>query len=692
MTWKDPAEPLRLNRPAKLAGEARYYFGLPVASGSVRWRVTRTPQYFWWSFWSSGNPAARTQTVASGVSALKPDGSFEVAFTPAADERLGKSSKDLTYTYAVDADVSDEGGETRSASRSFRLGFVSVEARLVDPPGFLLASRPGRFRVSRTNLDGTARAGKGSWRIVALEQPARASLPADLPPSGTSRGTVARGRGSAVSSPRIPSGNEFRTPGDALRPRWDTAYDPAAVMRLWKDAKEVSRGEIAHDAQGEALIEVGGLPAGAYRLYYSTVDDFGAVFEMPREFLVASQETPLALPAVLAVESATVTVGGTARFLVTTGLPDQTLFFDVYSAGRRVERRELSDRSPALVEIPVAEKDRGGFSVKLSALRDHQWMTLTQSVFVPWDNKQLKVSFATFRDTLRPGARETWRVRVEGPKGSKGEVRAAELLAYMYDRSLDAFVKHVPADPFALYPNRTGVDWSQPNLAEAWFQFLRESFPALPDYPRLRPDALKSFGGFAIGGPGRRGVLGGVAGVAAGVAGDMMMKTASVEVAASPQALLSGSLMQREGGIPAPAAAIPLRSEFAETAFWQPHLLTGADGSAAIEFTVPDSVTSWNVFVHAVTRDWKAGAIEKQAKSVKDLMVRPYVPRFLREGDAAELKVVVNNASAKPMAGAVAIDILDPDTNASALSAFGVAAEKASLPFAVEAGRGTTFA
>ena len=43
VTWKDPSEPLRLNRPARLAGEARYYFGLPVASGTARWRVTRTP-------------------------------------------------------------------------------------------------------------------------------------------------------------------------------------------------------------------------------------------------------------------------------------------------------------------------------------------------------------------------------------------------------------------------------------------------------------------------------------------------------------------------------------------------------------------------------------------------------------------------------------------------------------------------
>ena len=52
---------------------------------------------------------------------------------------------------------------------------------------------------------------------------------------------------------------------------------------------------------------------------------------------------------------------------------------------------------------------------------------------------------------------------------------------------------------------------------------------------------------------------------------------------------------------------------------------------------MPDSVTSWNVFVHAVTRDWKAGSVQKEAKSVKELMVRPYVPRFLREGDRADV-------------------------------------------------------
>ena len=134
-------------------------------------------------------------------------------------------------------------------------------------------------------------------------------------------------------------------------------------------------------------------------------------------------------------------------------------------------------------------------------------------------------------------------------------------------------------------------------------------------------------------------------------------------------------------------AAVPLRSNFSETAFWQPHLLTGADGSAAVEFTVPDSVTSWRVFVHGVTRDLMGGRLEKEARTVKDLMVRPYLPRFFREGDTAELRVMVNNAGDKPFSGEVALEIFDPSTNENLAPAFGLPEKVPGRPFTRQARR-----
>jgi len=331
--------------------------------------------------------------------------------------------------------------------------------------------------------------------------------------------------------------------------------------------------------------------------------------------------------------------------------------------------------------------------VKLTVLRDFQLVTLTQTVFVPWDDEELRVSFATFRDRIRPGQRETWTVKVEGPKGAPLENAAAELLAYMYDRSLDAFVPYQPASVLALYPNRTGIAWSRATLGQNHFQHVTGSYPSLPDYPGLRPDQLKLYGGYALGGPGRRGMY---AMSKAGAATDLA--AAAPMPASAPAQAMEERERKDEGDVAGDKRnfadiafvepAKEIRSNFSETAFWKPHLLTGPDGSASIEFTVPDSVTSWNVWVQAVTKDLKAGALSKETKSVKELMVRPYVPRFLREGDLAELKVVVNNASDKGMSGKVTLDILDTVTNASALADFGLSPEKASQPFSAAAGAG----
>ena len=136
------------------------------------------------------------------------------------------------------------------------------------------------------------------------------------------------------------------------------------------------------------------------------------------------------------------------------------------------------------------------------------------SVFVPWDNKALGISFATFRDKLAPGGRETWRVTVKTPAGKPAEKGAAELLAYMYDRSLDLFAPHVPPRISGLYPSRLGTLWWSSGLGEAQTVFAEEDgWRSLPGYPTFRPDELAGLSGYGIGGPGRRGgVAGGVVG------------------------------------------------------------------------------------------------------------------------------------------------------------------------------------
>ena len=466
-------------------------------------------------------------------------------------------------------------------------------------------------------------------------------------------------------------------------------------MRGWPDGAEQGRGNLLHDKTGHAKLALPTLPAGAYRVYYETLDDFGATSRTSKEFTVAGQKTTLALPALLLAEKSSEPVGGKARFLALSGLADQPLFFEIWRDGRLAERRSLlSKRDATLIEVPIREEDRGGFGVRLSALRDYQLMGFESSVFVPWDNKQLKVEFATFRDKLRPGAKETWRVTVKGPSGSNVEAGAAELLAYMYDRSLDIFAQHRPPDPLRLYGRRTDAAAFQRNLGQAQTEYIVYQLFTPPPYPSLHADRLKFYDNYGIGGPGMRRYAFGRGGGIGGVAQAVTVQAARAP-AGPPSADMAMDRLERRGMdaaeriAAAPEAPVPLRTDFAETAFWRPQLLTEPDGSAAIEFTVPDSVTSWNVWVHAVTRDLKGGSLHKEARSVKDLMVRPYLPRFLREGDQAELKVVVNNASEREFKGKVTLDILDPESNESLLKSFGLQDATALQPFSVAAGKGT---
>jgi uncharacterized protein YfaS (alpha-2-macroglobulin family) len=677
---KDPEKPMRLNRPAALKGEARYYFGLPVASGTAVWQVKRAPVYPRWWWWDSGNTQA--QTVAGGRSALQEDGTFEVSFTPRVDERKDKPDSGLTYSYTLSVDVTDEGGETRSASRTFRLGFVSVEARIAAESGFFRTQDGSSFKIARTDLNGTPKPGKGAWRVVRLIQPEATLLPADQPFPDFQAGDDSK---------------KYRTPGDGLRPRWESSPSPESILYLWKDGAEVAKGTAEHDGKGEAAVAVSKLEPGAYRLLYETKDDFGAVCRERLDFLVAQKQTSARLPLVLFAEQPRVPVGGTARLLVHSGWGGQPLLFETFKGGETWERRWIAaGEGGGVLEIPVGEELRGGFGARVTAVRDHQFMSGEANIFVPWDNKELEISFSSFRDKLAPGGRETWRVSVKTPSGKPAVQGAAEILAYMYDRSLDIFAPHRPPSVLNVYPSRLGAPSWDPVLGTAPESFSEDSgWYAIPSYQTFRPDYLVALESYGIGGPGGR-RYGPVGGVRAQIAPAPAQRAKAGEEMALSEAVADRAAPKEAEAKTSPEAPAaeqaPLRSKFDETAFWQPHLLTGADGTAAIEFTVPDSVTGWRVFVHGVTRDLMAGSLEKEALTVKELMVRPYLPRFFREGDKADLRVMVNNAGEAGLSGAVSLEVFDPLTNENLAAAFGLPAAVPPQAFIVKAGGGASVA
>ncbi|CAN5509048.1 alpha-2-macroglobulin family protein [soil metagenome] len=685
--FKDAEQPLRLNRKAKLTGEAKYYFGQPVSAGVVAWRVTREENYpSWWSWggWGRGRRSygrgGSAETIANGASPMKPDGTFDLEFTPSADERKAAKESGVTYRFSVEANVTDEGGETRTASRSFRLGFVSVEADLTWSEPYFKVDDAASINANLHNLDGKGKSGNGKYRIFKLKQPLTASVPSELPRDGASSGDnydESDGEGDS---------EKFGTIDDKKRARWETDFNWQSISNTWSDGEELASGSLKHNDHGLAEIKLKPFKdSGVYRIQYETTDDFGAKYKMSKTFLVAAVKTQLSVPLVFLAEKSSVEVGGRAKFFIHSGLPNQTFQIETFRAGKRIGRRTWSaGKDSDFFEVPITKEDRGGFTISVQGLRDDQFLRSELTTVVPWTDKTLSLEYSTFRDKLRPGATETFKITVKNPDKRAVASGTAEVLAYMYDRSLDVFGPHSYPSVFSLYPMRYGaVGWNT-TLSRVGGQAWNGNWDTGPRAEYLREDALKFHSNYGIGGPGRRGYGGGYGG------GPMMSKSslsddrASELGSAAPMSAPSTIARAEKKSVPKPAepqqkdaataleAPQELRSNFSETAFFKPHLISGKNGIVSFEFTVPDSVTSWNVYAHALTKDMHGGSVQKETKSVKDLMVRPYAPRFLREGDEAEVKVSVNNASDAVMNGVLEFDIENPDTGKSVVADFGL--------------------
>ncbi len=105
------------------------------------------------------------------------------------------------------------------------------------------------------------------------------------------------------------------------------------------------------------------------------------------------------------------------------------------------------------------------------------------------------------------------------------------------------------------------------------------------------------------------------------------------------------------GGGEAEASArlseVELRGDFKTTAYWNPSLVTAADGTATFEFTLPDNLTTFRVMAVAQTKESSFGRQELNFKVSKPLLLLPSGPRFARVGDSFQAGVVINNYSGR---------------------------------------------
>lgn len=671
-----PDEALRLNKVAQVKGEVRYYFGTPVTEGKVRYRITREASYPWWYswlyYWYTPQPA---QEITAGETALNSNGSFEIQFLPEGDEALPDKSG-VSYRFRVSATITDSGGETKEAQLDYAIGFVAIQANIQMAQDFYLSGENIDCSIHRANLNGTGQAGRGSYQLFLLKQPGETLRAYEISQTTT---------------------RNKATHGDNMRPRWTAGEDLERTLFRWEDGLKVSAGQVVHDQAGQSKITLAHIKPGVYRLRYDTIDPWGVPCQAQKEFVVAVEDLSIKASHYLLAQKQQAHVGEVLPVILGTGFRNKQLIFETWLGDQLVKREfKTLDRKMDLLSIPITAEMRGGFTLRLYLVEDYQVYKAEQNIDVPFDDKQLDVNFTTFRDLLRPGGKETWSLTVKGPRQEKV---SAEILSYMYDRSLDYFIKHGYPNPAIIYQRRSYRPELSDNVAIANGENM-VNYPwfTVPKRPTLVDNQMFLFDSYPVGGPGGRKYKmlqsfnkadGGGHLTALPVASASMEDglTEKYESQASNYDNNTARVLPEQ---PDQLKEEPLRANFAETAFFYPHLLTDEQGNVKIEFEAPDSVTSWNVYVHALTRDLKFMTLQKQAETRKELMVRPYLPRFFREGDEAVLKVVVNNAGKEALKGDAIIEIYDPETNTGSLGDFKLEKKDQTIQWSVPAGQSTT--
>ncbi|MFN0066887.1 MAG: alpha-2-macroglobulin family protein, partial [Limisphaerales bacterium] len=442
------------------------------------------------------------------------------------------------------------------------------------------------------------------------------------------------------------------------------------------------------------------LHLGHYRAVLETRDRAGqlATARLPLRVLdPAAGALGLKVPQVVAAPRWRVEPGDEFTALWGTGYESGRAFIEIERDGRMLARFWTEPgRTQQIIRQAVTEELRGGFTLHVTQVRENRALFETHRIEVPWSNKDLDLAWETFRSRLEPGQKEQWTLVIRGRDGTNRPPAAAELVAALYDASLDQFLKHGWPAKFGFWPAARAMP--RPVLAAGggWlegpgrWQLLLEGVPlTYRHFPPgwawpMQVDSVRALAMPMSAAAGRSDVLreerfalGAVAELAdakAGLAGDAAY----------------GAIAGAKPAGPAPdPSTVTARRNLQETAFFLPQLASDSNGVVRLTFTMPEALTEWRFLGFAHDRQLRSGFLEGRTVTAKELMVQPNPPRFLREGDEVEFTVKVSNQSAGRQTGRVRLAFSFAQDGSPADAALGNAAPE--LDFDIPAKESRSF-
>ncbi len=605
-----------------ITGSATAYTGVAIQRGRVNYRVHRRSHVAPWYFGPRKMiPSGNAQEIAHGVVATDEAGRFRFEFDAIPDAQL-KAEDRPEYTYSIETDVTDINGETRSAQREVPVAYVPLRV-VLSLPERIAKGDTAIFPVKTTNLDGQHVNTNAVVRVWQLHEP-----------QGTLRLRL------------WPAPDQFVMTEQDFSQRFPLdVYDDHTDPETWDQQRQVV--ERTFDTSLDTILDLRqlkDLPVGWYRLECVAINAQRQEAKVVRHFLLFDPDGEAVPTPELAWFNASpekAEPGSSVRILFGSRLPEVHWVYEVERDGKIVTRKPLvtNGTQTSIVE-PVLEQDRGNFSIHLSTSVGNRIYTFHHTVEVPHSDKQLDIQLETFRSELEPGKLERWKIRLRNPDRSPAN---AELLANLYDASLDAILPHSWQTSF--HGTRAQTQFIRPyysgpiqgnTVANKWYE--------IPPSGWRQYDQLNWFG---YSGWSRRYFMD-------AVSLDAVMIQSAVAGGAKPkQTITAEATLGVKAVVPEPASPLqsgstesieqPIRGNLQETAFFFPELKADANGDVLLEFDSPEALTRWKLMLLGHDQDLRTAYREESVVTRKNIMVMPNLPRFLRAGDRVDLPVRVDN-------------------------------------------------
>ncbi len=658
-----PAVAARLGGEVQVPGTAKAYTGATIGGASVNYRVVREVRYPIWWYWRCwwNPPQAQSQEIAHGTTTTESDGTFTVPFTARPDPSVAEKDEP-TFRFTIYADVTDTSGETRSDQRSVNIAFTALQASM-STDSWLVTDVGVKVRISTQSPDGEPRAAKGTIKVYRLKQPAQVHR---APLAGHA----------AYRRHRL--GNAAKTPEPDL-----------SNPNSWPLGEVAAERAFATDASGSDA-ETFELPAGSYRAVLETEDGFGKQVTaiLPLQVLdPKADRMAIKVPTVFAAPKWSLEPGDTFTALWGTGYEQGRAFVEVVHRGKVLQSYWTRPGvTQTTLEQGVTEAMRGGFAVRVTQVRENRAYFSSRTVNVPWTNKQLEIKWEHFVSKLKPGQKESWTATITGPDS---EAAVAEMVATLYDASLDAYLPHHWPRLDLFRHNYTRLNQQFQNTAlslrNLHGRFDRDdksvsiTFRSLPRdvvTPAMFGRRMRRGGGMGgFGGGGGLAPMSAASDAAPArgysqAEGMGVMKSHSGTVHAGTRLAMTGNDNAKDaadgssvgGSAQVDLSKVTARKNLNETAFFFPHLVAGKDGQVTMTFTMPEALTEWKFLGFAHDSQLRSGTMTDTAVTSKDLMIQPLAPRFLREGDVVEFTVKVINQSPTRQTGTVRLSLSDART------------------------------